>query len=102
MIPADILVDYSSMEDDSGLCATCNHAFGPHVLMATMFTPEHGGLIFCNIPGCRCQSPWSIEGAPMPYIPDDAEVDHLRRLAQNEDEPEIDWEPDSDIDIWLD
>jgi hypothetical protein len=105
LISAAILVDYQVMEDEDGNCTKCTHAFGRHVLMATMISPEHGGLIFCDRLGCLCQSTWSLEDEPMPYIPDEGEIAQLRALAQSPDEPESgddDWHPDSDIDIWLD
>lgn len=105
MIPADIVVDYSTMEDENGLCSKCQHAFGPHILMATMISPDHGGMIFCHVPGCLCESTWSIEGEPLPYIPDPETVEHLRQLAQSDEEEEEEeddneWGPGHDINIW--
>lgn len=50
--------------------------------MATMITADHGGFIFCNVPGCQCESTWSIEDGPMPYIPDDDTKEELRAMAQ--------------------
>lgn len=67
------------MDDD---CAICGHPFNPHVLVATLHTPEHGGLIFCPEPGCLCESTWSLEGRERPYIPDAETVAGLRALAQ--------------------
>lgn len=66
-----------------GDCTVCGHPFNPHVLVATLYTPELGGLIFCDQPGCQCQTTWSIEGESEPYIPDDDEVEHLREIAQS-------------------
>lgn len=103
MISADIQVDVPAMTDDDGNCEKCSHPFGPHVLMATMITADHGGMIFCHLPGCKCQSTWSIEGQPMPYIPDEETVAELRRIAQSDEEPESpddDWHVEGDIDIW--
>jgi hypothetical protein len=68
------------LDDD---CATCGHPFNPHVLVATLYTPEHGGLIFCPEPGCDCEATWSIRDNELPYIPDEETVAGLRALAQN-------------------
>lgn len=102
MIPADIQVDYEAMEDESGNCVKCGHRFGPHILMATMITADHGGLIFCQTLGCLCQSTWSLDGEPMPYIPDEGTIVELRAIAQSDDEPESseEWDPERDVDIW--
>lgn len=64
------------------LCEICGHPFNPHVLVATMKTAELGGLIFCDQPGCPCQSTWSLQDEPEPYIPDDGEIEKLRELVQ--------------------
>lgn len=66
-------------------CKLCGHPFNPHVLVATMHTPEHGGLIFCPEPGCLCESTWSLENRELPYIPDPDTVTGLRAMIQ---EPE--------------
>lgn len=81
-------------------CETCEHQWGPHVLIATMVTPEHGGLIFCNVPGCKCQTTWSIDDEPLPYIPDDETVEELRALAQTDED--ADWEYEEGPDRHLD
>lgn len=71
---------------DEETCDRCEHEWDPHVLIPTMQDPMLGGLIFCHIPGCPCQTTWSIDDNPMPYIPDDSEVDRLRLIAQTADE----------------
>lgn len=67
-------------------CKTCGHPFNTHILVATMVTPQHGGLIFCPEPGCPCESTWSLDGEPDPYIPDADTIAHLRAIAQQPEE----------------
>lgn len=71
-------------------CKICGHPFNPHVLVATLYSPEHGGLIFCPVPECECQSTWSLEGRELPYIPDDDTVAGLRALVQNPEHQDVD------------
>lgn len=88
-----------------GECEKCGHAYGPHVLVATMNLPELGGLVFCNILGCRCQSTWSVEGQPMPWVPPDEDIELLRHLAQDDDvEPtdQRDWTLEEGTEIEID
>lgn len=73
-------------------CTICGHDFNPHVLIATMNTPELGGLVFCQELGCRCESTWSYEGELMPYIPDDETIEYLRALAQTDEDEYADGE----------
>lgn len=89
--------------DGNDDCIECGHAWGPHVLMATMITAEHGGIIFCDQLGCLCETTWSIEDAPLPYIPDDDAKAELRALAQSDDpeSPDEDWVDDG-VNIVLD
>lgn len=80
----------ASLDED---CQTCGHAFNPHVLVATLYSPEHGGMIFCPEPGCDCESTWSLEDRELPYIPDDETVAGLRSMVQSPDEI---WEVDDE------
>ena len=73
------------MGDD---CGICGHPFNPHVLVATLHSPEHGGLIFCPEFGCMCESTWSLEGRELPYIPDAETVAELRAMVQEPDDAE--------------
>lgn len=78
-------------EIDDEPCSHCGHMWGPHVLIATMFTPEHGGMMFCNQPGCNCQTTWSVEDNLLPWIPDTEEIERLRAIAQDPDFEVADW-----------
>lgn len=65
-------------------CSLCDHPFNKHVLVATLHSPEHGGLIFCPEAGCPCESTWSLQDNPLPYIPDDETVAGLRAMVQEQ------------------
>lgn len=71
-------------------CKICGHDFNQHVLVATLHTPEHGGLIFCPVPGCMCESTWSLQDCELPYIPDDETVASLRAMVQDPDNQDDD------------
>lgn len=66
-------------------CKICGHPFNPHALVATLHSPEHGGLIFCPEKDCMCESTWSLQDHEPPYIPDDEAVAALRAMVQNGD-----------------
>jgi hypothetical protein len=91
------------MEQLTEPCDLCGHDWNPHVLVATMYSAEHGGLILCDQLGCDCESTWSIEGREGPYIPSPDEVQDLRLLVQTgqlqeceEDDPG--WYGDAEVD----
>lgn len=67
------------------VCDRCGHPFDPHVLVATMFDPKYGGLIFCDQLGCMCETTWSLEDGDMPYYPAPDEVEKLRAVVQKAD-----------------
>lgn len=77
-------------------CERCGHPWNPHVLVATLYSPQHGGLIFCDQPGCMCQTTWSVDGHEGPYIPPPEEVEDLRLLAQSPDVDDADDDADWD------
>lgn len=71
-------------------CGICDHLFNDHVLVATLYSAEHGGLIFCPDPGCQCESTWTIDDRELPYIPDPETVAGLRALVQEQANEEPD------------
>lgn len=72
--------EFVEMMDEN--CDICGHPFNPHVLVATLYSPEHGGLIFCPETNCDCESTWSPQGRELPYIPDDETRAELRAMVQ--------------------
>lgn len=76
----DFDVEYNGTLGES--CPRCGHEFSPHMLVATLVSPQLGGLIFCQEPGCMCQDTWKLRGEPEPYFPDGDTVEHLRAFAQ--------------------
>jgi hypothetical protein len=65
----------------SDTCERCGHAFGPHVLAATVYFSDGerevpaGGHMYCPVAGCECQGTWSVPDAV-------AGFDVVKRLAE--------------------
>lgn len=73
-------------------CYQCHHDFNPHKMVATTGDPIDGGVIICQVKGCKCFSTWAVPQAggsrERVFVPDEIELAEIRRQMQTE-EPDV-------------